>query len=504
MPFTPAEALKIFLSYTKEDSKIAEALAWTLRKSFLESVEITMMEEFQSGMNWRKLIIDSTNRADILVAIATGQLKPSFSFTGMEIGSFLNSINGRIQMERFPQLTRRMIPIAILAKVPDTVNDFEGVDIDPKSVLDIRFDQDKLAETINSEDDLQNASLIDDKFEKLLYDIEDLRLGRNPEPFSKTTTKILKDRTAILDENAKELGSKLISLLRNKEKISNMPKAKVVIRSAGGQIIDRQYLNGAIISLKGDCSESFGFKDESLPNMGWRTFAAKTDETTALQWQKAFSKLMPLSKSSNFLNDNYILSYNRKKIFRIFVSKYIQYYSNEEEYQFYIVEMLRLKDYGDKQTTKYLKALEVGLGYRFMFLEETSEFSPIVFKTEELGKFADRVSEMIDALNFLLLIQDQYELNESKTIIDIFGTGISDNVDTLRDAWEKDKSKLYLEANSLVAKDLITYEDKRRFVETVTEFCEHNLKGNATYVEAVLEKFRKQPGDLRSLHRQAV
>jgi hypothetical protein len=114
--------------------------------------------------------------------------------------------------------------------------------------------------------------------------------------------------------------------------------------------------------------------------------------------------------------------------------------------------MLRLKDYGDKKTTKYLKALEVGLGYSFMFLEETSEFSPVFFKTEELGKFPDRVSEMIDALNFLLLIQDQYELNDSETIIDIFGTGISDNVDTLRDAWEKDKSKLYLEANSVVAK----------------------------------------------------
>jgi hypothetical protein len=106
MPFTPAEALKIFLSYTKDDSRIADAIAWTLRKSFLESIEITMMEGFQSGTNWRKLIIDSTNRADILIAIATGQLKPTFSFTGMEIGSFLNSISGSLQMERFPQLTR--------------------------------------------------------------------------------------------------------------------------------------------------------------------------------------------------------------------------------------------------------------------------------------------------------------------------------------------------------------------------------------------------------------
>jgi hypothetical protein len=223
-----------------------------------------------------------------------------------------------------------MIPIAILAKVPDTVNDFEGVDIDPKTVLDIRFDQDKLSETINSEEGFQKASSINDKFAKLLYDIEDMRLGRNPDPASKNTTKVLKDRTAILDENTKELGSKLISLLRNKEKIVIIPKAKVIIRSAGGQLIDRQYLNGAIISLEGDCSESFGFKDESLPNMDWRTFAAKTDETTALQWQKAFSKLMTLSKSSNFLNDNYILSYSKKKVFRIFVSKYTQYCSNEE------------------------------------------------------------------------------------------------------------------------------------------------------------------------------
>jgi hypothetical protein len=182
MPFMLPESLKIFISYTHEDSKIAETLAWTLRASFLESIEITMMNEFQAGTNWRKLIVDSTNSADVLVAIATGRLKPSFSFTGMEVGSFLNSINSRPQMERFKELTRRMIPIAILAKVPETVNDFEGVDIDPESVLDIRFDQDRLAITPNSDEDQHNFIVMDEKLQKLLYDIEDLRLGCTPEP----------------------------------------------------------------------------------------------------------------------------------------------------------------------------------------------------------------------------------------------------------------------------------------------------------------------------------
>ena len=45
--------LKVFISHATEDGEIADALAKTLRASFVRSIEITKMSEFDLGVNWR-------------------------------------------------------------------------------------------------------------------------------------------------------------------------------------------------------------------------------------------------------------------------------------------------------------------------------------------------------------------------------------------------------------------------------------------------------------------
>ena len=83
-----------------------------------------------------------------------------------------------------------------------------------------------------------------------------------------------------------------------------------------------------------------------------------------------------------FLDDNSILSFDKKKIFRIFISQITHYYNNDSEVQIYLIEVLRRKDYGDPDSTLLLHALEVSLSYRFMFLEKLSQFSPVYFMAE--------------------------------------------------------------------------------------------------------------------------
>src|SRR5262249_41956448 len=87
MPFSRNDALNVFLSYASEDGEIADALARALRAAFVSDIEVTMMSEFPSGVNWRRLIGDSIAQTDLMVAIATGRLKPSHSFTGVEVDS---------------------------------------------------------------------------------------------------------------------------------------------------------------------------------------------------------------------------------------------------------------------------------------------------------------------------------------------------------------------------------------------------------------------------------
>lgn len=69
MPYSSNDSLKIFVSYASEDGKIADALAKSLRATFVNSLEITMMSEFPMGINWRRLIHTSIGQTDVLIAI---------------------------------------------------------------------------------------------------------------------------------------------------------------------------------------------------------------------------------------------------------------------------------------------------------------------------------------------------------------------------------------------------------------------------------------------------
>jgi TIR domain len=120
MPFSIARSLNIFLSYAHEDQKIADAIASILRMAFFDTFDVTLMSEFPIGVNWRELISESIEKTDILIAIASGRLKPSHSFTGFEIGSFTTSMRHRPNMELASTVVRRMIPFAALDRRPTT------------------------------------------------------------------------------------------------------------------------------------------------------------------------------------------------------------------------------------------------------------------------------------------------------------------------------------------------------------------------------------------------
>jgi TIR domain len=84
MPYTVEDRLNVFMSFASEDAGIANAIAATLRKAFPRDVEITTMNEFPLGENWRYLVDNSIAKTDVLVAVATGRLKPSHSVAQFE------------------------------------------------------------------------------------------------------------------------------------------------------------------------------------------------------------------------------------------------------------------------------------------------------------------------------------------------------------------------------------------------------------------------------------
>jgi hypothetical protein len=168
------------------------------------------------------------------------------------------------------------------------------------------------------------------------------------------------------------------------------------------------------------------------------------------------------------------------------MSRRIIYYNNSTEYHVYVVEMLRPRDHGDHDTTLFLRAMEVGLGYRFMFLEALSDFSPAVFQTEDLQDFRKRVVRMINSLNLLIHTSKAYELDNPKSIIMIIGRDVTEKIEELYTTWNTKKHALYEAAKSIIIADNISYVDRTAFISVLNTFCESKRGMNRDYTTRAL------------------
>jgi hypothetical protein len=341
--------------------------------------------------------------------------------------------------------------------------------------------------------DLSNPSVdisADNKVYTMLTTLENVRLQ------SKGILPVmgpqLAQRTKELQNNARLLCGKLLEVLSNKEKFTHSPEAKLIIRTPPAQQDEDIDIEKAVITIEGNCDEAFGLPDSSIPAMDWHKFTGRTDENTAGQWKRALSMAVSTSVVSKFLNDNYILSYNRKKCFRIFSAKYTQYYNKFAETEVYVVEMLKPRIYGDEKINLSIRALDMALRYRFMFLEqEESRFSPIKFSAMSLDDLKPKVAEMIDELNLLIWQSEEYGLRAPDAIITLLGVSFVPELDKRRQEWEKEKQTLYSAAVELLGVKKLTYDVKSTFVKVVETFCESNRPMSRQYIETVFEHLRK-------------
>lgn len=483
MPYSDNDALKIFISYALEDQTIADALARQLNAAFDREIEITMMSEFQTGEKWRELILKSIFDTDIFIPIETGQLKRSHSFTGAEVGMFTAYLNISPKMKKHPDMARLMIPFAVLTSSTDTTNEFEGIIIDFDNLSDVRFDP------IHISQDLKNAA--DAKVSRvtnLFTTIENLiSTARNEVRTIDQATK----RASALREIAANLTQNIIEQMLNRKKCIEYPKAKIVIRLPPTEISGSDPLSQAIIRIEGECKDVFG-QTSTGTTINWGDLTKDIEPDIAFQWGKAIRLMVSSSKESASIDDNSIISFDRKRIYRVFPSEIVVYYSNFTETHIYIVEILREKDRGDAETTLLLHAAEIGLGYRFMFLEKQSEFSPSIFTATKLEDMKYRTSEMIDALTWLLVKAENYKLNDPANILRIMGIESAQDIEYNYTKWDEAKSILYKGAMCLLTKDSVDQEAKKNIISIIKNFVKNTQKMNLSYTTAVLNNLEKK------------
>src|SRR5262249_33054360 len=151
---------------------------------------------------------------------------------------------------------------------------------------------------------------------------------------------------------------------------------KIIVRFRGNVPIDSlgDLPPDTTLEFIGESFQIFKINPPPDKTITWENFIKRIqhEEDTSTEWTDIIRSLVVSAKQNDFAENRRLLaSSDQKQFFRLFVSRSVVYYSGVTELHIYIVEV-KSRNYGDPTTTMLLKAIQVGLMYRSLFLEGRS------------------------------------------------------------------------------------------------------------------------------------
>jgi hypothetical protein len=473
-----ARRLMVFLSYVSEDQKFADCIAVRIANSFKRAVDLKYMSQFPLGVNFRNLIDQALDGADILLVIATGHEKLSHSFTGYEVGYFRKSQQTRKYIDDERRIERLIIPIAMLTEIPATLSDIEGIGIAEAD----RF-------LVNPNTARNNTTEGEDPFFDLLARIDQI-LDRL-DPVERTVDQRSKDYADYRDES-KSFYQDLVEVMSSLPLRKEIPKTKLTLRlPADFSSRDIELENGVMLACYGPTAGMFE-KEQSEQWVPWSEFSMRIGlEEIALTWSDALLSLLTSSVIGDFANpDPLVFSFDQRKLFRLFVSKSTTFFDHTRELDIYVVEVLRYKDIGDPFTTYLAKAIAIALRYRSLFLEGSSPYGPVTVRFWKKEERKPLIKEMLRELRLLLMQSQEAGLGERRHIIALYGSDQNsvDSVLAMMKTWLDQKAELYKSVETLLTERNPTEATFDTFLKTLETFSTQTKAINISFTTAVLRR----------------
>jgi hypothetical protein len=467
----------IFISYAREDIELARCLEEELNRAFTFGVEVVVdTKSIKLGDDFRLAINRGLDEADILLIVFTNQQKGSHSYTGYEVGYFSSSKAQRPFITN--DIERAIIPFCLGSEFPGTAEYMQGVEIRPNDVFSLMADIASLSTDRPRKLDDRNPVL------KLLLRIAEI---------ATCVTGLGADEAALrsnIRDAAQRLYETIFSYLQTRVYSESFPERKIIIRAGvlPRAADDEAVLSGAEIELVGRSFELFGIPETQRRVFTWCDFLSKIKPTElAPAWNEGM-KLMVSSALHGDFDDNYhvVSSLKRDKAFRMFVSRIVTYYSGQTEIHVYVVE-IKTRDYGDQVTTRLLKAISVGLKFRFLVLENQSPFTPESLSYPTV-KMKPLVNELLQQMNLILRESRDARLEDPDILKRIFGEGGAVIVESNMRTWDDASTKLYQAANSLLgAGDPDSPTAKDPFLKALVHFAKATESMNREFTSKALK-----------------
>lgn len=384
---TTVRRLVVFISYASEDSQLAIALYRLLDshlgKDFAEVLIDT--QSFRHGFELNDLIQQQLKRTDILMAVYTGQQKPSHGFTGIEVGFFLG----------LPKISehgvrRRIIPFYRQSPPQATAG-----------LLGVRFDIDKDTLKLSEEDYRKSLLKITDPKHVIASFLEDLENEvnaiRKTAGFDANPNFTVERRL----KNTRIFLSAIFNELKKTIENENAPQKKLIIEVSQGLGIENFELPGNAVLLPEGIGTMaiFGLPERDT---AWQDFLQNTNPKYRNAWKDAIETAVTSSLGgSDVDNSQTIVATSGNQLYRLMLSRSILFYDNRRQFHLYFLEVARRHDFGDRDSTRLLKALALCCRFRFMFFEKESEFSEEALTLRDSSEMKEWARKLIRELNLM-------------------------------------------------------------------------------------------------------
>ncbi len=392
--------LRVFVSYAREDEKIAVAVFDAIRIALGTFADVFIDNALQFGLSFQDEIRKRLDQTDLLVVIYSSTLKPSHSFTGMELGYFI----GVMERDQKPEHRRRIVPI-YLDTPPDLLAGTEGINIGiSRATLELSSEDYAAALNIH----LENRMV---KFLAEFQEIVDKLREENG--FPKVIKRPEEDDLCGL---VRKMQLSIFNQLKTNPESTLKPQKQITIRTSDAALANTvaSLPNDAVMLPVGTGSPMsiFGLPSQELT---WGDFCKLTRSSKFRDsWADAITSVVSSSLQGQLDVDNsqLIVSNDERHAFRVILTTGTRYFNGVREFNLYFVEYLRPREFGDHSTTLVLKGLELCCRFRFLFLERNSEFSHMNIRIALPNTFHDLVRNIERELN--LLRRDAVEMGLDK------------------------------------------------------------------------------------------
>lgn len=377
--------LRIFISYASEDLQIAVAIATAFRSALGDVfAEINFDKWFlQAGDEFKKQIELKLEKTDIFVIVFTGTEKQSHSFSGWEVGYFDHVMK--------TSQNRKIIPL-FLETVPKAASEVQGIGLNiarEKLQLDLADFESTL--TVDEEDPMcVLLSQLQERVDNI----------RDSGGYPKATRSAVQSPPNVV----RELKIQIFRYLKSTVETTLKPQKQVTIKTKGRTIQGTNSdlpADALIVPVGAGSMGIFGLGDVEIT---WEKFLQSIgDNKFRDSWRDAITGVVMSSfpDQINVDNSQIIVSSDESKTYRVILTTATKFFDDTREFNLYFVETLRKHDYGDKSTTMLLKGLELACRFRFMFLENDSEFSSRNVLANQLERIPELSKRLLQELNLM-------------------------------------------------------------------------------------------------------